>query len=180
VRFFLWGYPKAQVCQHLPQTLEALKEAITQEVAAILSKMTRRVMENYWERLDQCIDNEGRHVSDIIIENALCILFMIKNFFFCILLGLDFIIFHNWGVLPAAPCRKITDLILDNRRLTAREIADEVGISTGSAHSIVTVDLLMCRVMAKFVLNLLAQEQQQLALRLRSTCWSAPTGILSS
>jgi hypothetical protein len=68
--FFLWVYLKAQVYEHRPQTLEALMEAITQEVAAILSKMTRRVMENYRERLNQCIDNEGSHVSDINIENA--------------------------------------------------------------------------------------------------------------
>jgi hypothetical protein len=49
--FFLWDYLKAQVYQHRPQTLEAIKEAITQEVAAIPPKMTRRVMENYRERL---------------------------------------------------------------------------------------------------------------------------------
>jgi hypothetical protein len=46
--------------------LEALKEAITQEVAAIPPEMTSRIMENYRERLNQCIDNEGRHSSDII------------------------------------------------------------------------------------------------------------------
>jgi hypothetical protein len=44
--------------------------------------------------------------------------------------------------------------------LTVREIADEVRISTGSAHSILTEDLHMCRVVAKFVP--LSQEQQQL------------------
>jgi hypothetical protein len=71
--------------------LEALKEAITQEVAAIMPKMTPRVMENYWERLNQCIDNEGRRVSDIIVENALCVLFLIQTFF-CILLTLVFIL----------------------------------------------------------------------------------------
>jgi hypothetical protein len=48
--------------------------------------------------------------------------------------------------------------------LTVREIADEVGISTGSAHSIVTEDLHMCRVVVKFVPRLLSQEQQQLRL----------------
>jgi hypothetical protein len=129
---------------------------------------------DYWERLNQCIDNVGRHVSDIIIENALCVLFMIKNIF-CILLGLVFISFPNQGVLSAALCRKITDLILVDR-----EIADKVGISLGSAHSILTDDLHMCRAAAKFVLKLLSQEQQQLALRSHGTCWSVPTGILSS
>jgi hypothetical protein len=47
---------------------------------------------------------------------------------------------------------------------TVREIADEIGISTGSAHSTVTEDLHMCRVVAKFVPKLLSQEQQQLHL----------------
>jgi hypothetical protein len=54
--------------QHHPQTLEALEEAITQEVAALLPEMTHRVMENYRERLSQCIDNEGRHLNNIIFE----------------------------------------------------------------------------------------------------------------
>lgn len=67
--FFLWGYLKSQVYQHRPQTIEALKEIITQEVAAIPPEMTRRVTENYRKRLNQCIENEGRHLSDIIFKN---------------------------------------------------------------------------------------------------------------
>jgi hypothetical protein len=50
--------------------LEALKEAITQEAAAILPKMTCRIMENYRERLNQCIKNEGCHLSDIIFKST--------------------------------------------------------------------------------------------------------------
>jgi hypothetical protein len=46
--------------------------------------------------------------------------------------------------------------------LTVQEIADEIGISTGSAHSILTEDMYMCRVVVKFVPKLLSQEQQQL------------------
>jgi hypothetical protein len=53
-------------------------------------------------------------------------------------------------------------LILEDRRLTIREIADEVGISTGSTHSVVTEDLHMCRVVVTFFPKLLSQEQQQL------------------
>jgi DNA-directed RNA polymerase specialized sigma24 family protein len=48
---------------------------------------------------------------------------------------------------------------LEDRRLTIREIADEVGISTGSAHSVVTEYLHMYREVAKFVPKLLSQEQ---------------------
>jgi AraC-like DNA-binding protein len=58
----------------------------------------------------------------------------------------------------------VRSLILEDRRLTVREIADEVGISTGSAHSILTENLHMCRVVAKFVPKLLSQEHQQLRL----------------
>jgi hypothetical protein len=52
--------------QHRSQTLEALKEVITQEISAIPPEMTRRVIENYRERLNQCIQNEGGHLNDII------------------------------------------------------------------------------------------------------------------
>jgi transposase len=58
----------------------------------------------------------------------------------------------------------VRSMILGDHCLTVREIADEVGISTGSAHSIVTKDLHMCRVVVKFVLKLLSQKQQQLRL----------------
>jgi hypothetical protein len=74
----------------------------------------------------------------------------------------------------------VCSLILEDRRLTVREIADKVGISTGSEHSIVTQDLHMCRVVVKLVPKLLSQEQQQFRLEVRRTCWSAPTGIPSS
>jgi hypothetical protein len=68
VRFFLWGYLKAQVCQHRPQTLEGLNVALTQEVAAIPPEVTRRVMKNYREVLNQCIDNEGHHLSNVVFK----------------------------------------------------------------------------------------------------------------
>ena len=42
-------------------------------------------------------------------------------------------------------------VVMRDRRLTIREIAEEVGLSTFSAHSIVTEDLAMKRVSAKFV-----------------------------
>jgi hypothetical protein len=58
----------------------------------------------------------------------------------------------------------VHSLILEDHHLTIREIAVEVGISTGSAHSVLTEGLHMCREMAKFVPMLLSQEQQQLCL----------------
>jgi len=60
--FFLWGYLKAEVYKHRPQTLKAFKEAIREEVAAIPPEITNMVMENFRERLRQCIANNGRHL----------------------------------------------------------------------------------------------------------------------
>jgi hypothetical protein len=53
-------------------------------------------------------------------------------------------------------------LIMEKCRLTVQEIADEVGISRGSASMILSEDLGMQRMAAKFVPNLLLLEQQQL------------------
>ena len=61
-------YLKAKVYEQRPQTLEALKEAIRQEVAAITSEMIRKVMDNYRERLHQCINIQGRHLSDVLLK----------------------------------------------------------------------------------------------------------------
>jgi transposase len=57
---------------------------------------------------------------------------------------------------------KVNAVVMRDRRLTIREIAEEVGVSTFSAHSIVTEDLAMKRVSAKFVPKLLTAEQKQL------------------
>ena len=46
VIFFLWGYLKAKVYEQRPLTLEALKEAILQEVAAITPEMILKVTDN--------------------------------------------------------------------------------------------------------------------------------------
>ncbi|PNF38778.1 hypothetical protein B7P43_G12822, partial [Cryptotermes secundus] len=46
---------------------------------------------------------------------------------------------------------KVWTLIMEDRRLAIREVADEVGISRGSANTILTEDLGMRRVAAKFL-----------------------------
>jgi transposase len=55
-------------------------------------------------------------------------------------------------------------VVMQGRRVTIRELAEEVGISIGSVHSILTDDLAMRRVPAKFVPKLLTMEQKQLRL----------------
>jgi len=68
LRLFLWGYLKAKVYEQRPQTLEALKEAIRQEVPAITPEMILKVMGKYRERLHQCINIQGRHLSDVLFK----------------------------------------------------------------------------------------------------------------
>jgi len=66
--FFLWGYLKAKVYEQRPLTLEALEEAIRQEVAAITPEMILKVMDSYRERLHQCINIQDHHLSDILFK----------------------------------------------------------------------------------------------------------------
>jgi len=73
--FFLWGYLKEKVFKHRPRSLEDLKERIRQEIDAIPPEITRRVM-NFRERLQQCVANDGRHMSDMIFKTSLKLFFM--------------------------------------------------------------------------------------------------------
>ena len=68
--FFLWGYVKSKVYEHRPSTLEHLKAAITEEINAIPHNMLERVMVNFRERLQNCIDIGGRHLSNTIFKTT--------------------------------------------------------------------------------------------------------------
>jgi len=56
---------------------------------------------------------------------------------------------------------RVRDVIPGNRRLTVREVADEVDISIGSCHQIFTEKLQMRGVGAKFVPRLLTNDQKE-------------------
>ena len=55
---------------------------------------------------------------------------------------------------------EVRDLILQNHRLTIREIAEDVGISFGSCQAILTEKLSMYCVAAKFVPRVLTKDQK--------------------
>jgi len=55
---------------------------------------------------------------------------------------------------------KVRSVIRENRRLTIREVSQEVGICKSSCHTILTEKLKMNRVAAKFVPRLLTEEQK--------------------
>ena len=56
---------------------------------------------------------------------------------------------------------RVRAVIRGNRRLTVREVANEVGISIGSCHQILTEKLHMCRISAKFAPCLLLTDDQK-------------------
>jgi len=56
---------------------------------------------------------------------------------------------------------KVRTIFRNNRRLTVRETTDERGISVGSCHAILTDDLHMKRLRAKFVPRLLTDDQRE-------------------
>ena len=53
----------------------------------------------------------------------------------------------------------VVNLVNENRRITIRQVAEAVGISYGSAETILTEDLGMTRVCAQWVPHLLIPEQ---------------------
>jgi hypothetical protein len=55
---------------------------------------------------------------------------------------------------------------MQDRRITVRELAIEVGVSTGSVHSMLAEDLGLKTVSAKFVPRLLTIKQKQLRLEI--------------
>ena len=55
---------------------------------------------------------------------------------------------------------EINTLVRANRRLTVRELAEKCGIMVGSCHHILTEELKMHRVAAKFVPRLMTSDQQ--------------------
>jgi len=56
---------------------------------------------------------------------------------------------------------KVRTTVRNNRRLTVRDIADDCWISVGSCDAILTDDLHMKRVRAKFVTRLLTDDQRE-------------------
>lgn len=66
--FFLWGYLKSKVYINKPRTLEDLKNSIRQEIEAVPNEMLERAVRNFQKRIHICIQQEGRHLKDIIFQ----------------------------------------------------------------------------------------------------------------
>ncbi|XP_037567473.1 protein GVQW3-like [Dermacentor silvarum] len=69
---------------------------------------------------------------------------------------------------------EVNAVVIRDYRVTIREIVEEVGVSTFSAHSIMTEYLSMRRVAAKFVPKLLTVEQNQLRVEVSQDMLDSP------
>ena len=66
--FFLWGFLQDRVFQWRIMSIQELKQATVDEVAAIDEDLRRRVYSNFQTRLQQCIDVNGGHLPDVIFR----------------------------------------------------------------------------------------------------------------
>ena len=76
-----------------PRTIDELKEAIRREILTIPISMLEDVMENFQNRLQECINEEWSHLTDIVFHNYL-VVFHIKIKFQLSDYKLIFISFH--------------------------------------------------------------------------------------
>ena len=63
-----WGYLKGRVYTHKPRNLNELKDAIRQEVLTIDQQLLARAMDDFKRRIENCIQEDGRHLNDIIFH----------------------------------------------------------------------------------------------------------------
>ena len=67
--FFLWGYIKEKVYINRPKTIDELKEKIVEEIRNLSQSTINEVMSSFRNRLKECIDKEGHHLSDTIFKS---------------------------------------------------------------------------------------------------------------
>uniref|UniRef100_A0AAF5DN97 Uncharacterized protein n=1 Tax=Strongyloides stercoralis TaxID=6248 RepID=A0AAF5DN97_STRER len=63
------GYLKDRVYRNKPETIEDLKENVETEIADILRSMLKRVMNSFYDRVQQCRQREGRLLDGVIFHS---------------------------------------------------------------------------------------------------------------
>lgn len=66
--FFLWGYLKEKVFESRPANLEELRNRIREEINLIEPETLQEVMSNFQRRMQQCIQNDGAHLKDVVFK----------------------------------------------------------------------------------------------------------------
>ena len=66
--YFLLGYLKSRVLLSKPNDINELKASIQEEITAIRNNMVQTAMRNLRDRLQQCIQNDGRHLREALFK----------------------------------------------------------------------------------------------------------------
>ncbi len=66
--YFPWGFLKSRVYCNKPRTLATLKQNISKEIAKIPCKMLKDVYSNFVKRLENCLEHDSQHLSDIVFK----------------------------------------------------------------------------------------------------------------
>jgi len=64
--YFLWGYLKGTVYQNKPQTIDALKANITEEIQAVTADILVRTFQNMARLVQSCLDANGGHFQHML------------------------------------------------------------------------------------------------------------------
>jgi len=64
----LWGYLKSKVYIDKPRDLAHLRANIERESAQITTAMTKKVVENFKKRVENCVKHKGAHLNDVIFK----------------------------------------------------------------------------------------------------------------
>jgi len=59
---------QGRVYTHKPHNLNELKDAIRQEVLTIGQQLLAQAMDNFKQRIENCIQEDGRHLNEIIFH----------------------------------------------------------------------------------------------------------------
>ena len=70
--FLLWEFLKDRVFRRRIMTIQELKQAIVDDVAAVDEDLRSCVYGNFQTRLQQCIDLIGSHLPDIENNRVIC------------------------------------------------------------------------------------------------------------
>jgi transcriptional regulator with AAA-type ATPase domain len=62
------GLPQIKVYINKPGNIQELKDSIRLEVADLEEEMLGRAMENFKERLQECMQKDGRHLTDDVFQ----------------------------------------------------------------------------------------------------------------
>lgn len=66
--YFLWGYLKHKVFADKPRSIQELKEQIREKITNIPLEMLHGVMQNFTDRLQECVQKRGEHLPGVIFK----------------------------------------------------------------------------------------------------------------